>query len=174
MVGYGWVALGSSDSVTDPTCGTAAMTTSCAATTWSTTDSLCISGNVPAQGATPDYTANWGESVGVNATDPAGGGLGQSFSSVTVAVSGSPAASALRAVVHKKGEADSTTYCLAYSATAMALTSFVTDCYNTPAKGTAITAADIPNIDKISIQVSSGAAAIPVSKLCITGITFAK
>jgi len=177
MTGYGWVALGTADSVTDPTCGAGKTPITAAAscltsTTWSSTTGLCISGSVPALGTPPDYTGNWGVSVGVNA-DAAGGGLGQSFSSITIAVSGTPS-SGLRAMVHKKGDPDATSYCAALTAGAMPLTSFSTTCYNTATPGTAITAADVPNIDKISVQVSSGAAAIAVSSLCITGITFAK
>ncbi|MGA9657387.1 MAG: hypothetical protein WBP56_10200 [Polyangia bacterium] len=182
MTGYGWVALGVSDTISDPTCGAnkAAITNAapCAADpNWSGTG-LCISGSVPALPAAPtstDYSNNWGVSVGVNATDTTpSGGLGQSFSSVTITVSGSPS-SGLRAMVHRKGDADATSYCATLtSGTAMPLTSFSTTCYTPASPGTAITATDVPNIDKISVQVSSGSAAIPVSSLCITGITFAK
>ena len=176
MTGYGWVALGSLDSLSDPKCGTAAFTstTNCAAATWSTTTSLCITGVVPALGATPDYTNNWGVSVGVNSTDPAGTGLGQPLTSVAITVTGSPT-SGLRAMMHRKGDPDATSYCAALtSGTAMPLTSFTTTCYTPTTPGTALTAADVPNIDKISVQVSSGTAAVTVANLCITGITFAK
>jgi hypothetical protein len=175
MVGYGWVALGSLDSITDPKCGTAAITAAApctTSTTWSSPSSLCISGTVPPLGTPPDYTGNWGVSVGVNA-DTALGGLGQSFSSITIAVSGSPS-TGLRAMVHKKGDPDATSYCATLTSGAMPLTSFSTTCYTPAAPGVAITAADVPNIDKISVQVSSGTTAITVSSLCITGITFAK
>jgi hypothetical protein len=120
----------------------------------------------------PDYSGNWGVSVGVNA-DTAAGGLAQSFTSMTIAVTGTPS-SGLRAVVHRKGDPDATSYCFAMTSGAMTLTSFNTKCYDTPADGVALTAADVPNIDKISVQVSSGTAAITVTSLCITGITFAK
>ena len=177
MTGYGWVALGTADAITSPTCGTAAITDAApclTSTTWNSTTSLCITGSVPALGTPPDYIGNWGVSVGVNATDTTpSAGLGQSFSSVTITVSGSPG-SGLRAMVHRKGDPDATTYCHALtSGTVMPLTSFSTTCYTTASPGTAITAADVPNIDKISVQVWSGTAAIPVSNLCITGITFA-
>jgi hypothetical protein len=177
MVGYGWVALGTADTITDPTCGPAKTAISAAAscltsTNWSSASALCVTGTVPALGTPPDYTGNWGLSVGVNA-DTALGGLGQSFSSITIAVSGSPS-SGLRAMVHKKGDPDATSYCATLTSGAMPLTSFSTTCYTPAAPGTPITAADVPNIDKISVQVSSGTAAIAVSNLCITGITFAK
>jgi hypothetical protein len=176
MTGYGWVALGSLDSLSDPKCGTSPFTstTNCAAATWSTTTSLCITGAVPALGATPDYTNNWGVSVGVNSTDPAGTGLGQPFTSVAITVTGSPT-SGLRAMMHKKGDPDATSYCATLtSGTAMPMTGFSTTCYTPASPGTALTAADVPNIDKISVQVSSGPAAVTVANLCITGITFAK
>jgi hypothetical protein len=177
MTGYGWVALGSADAVTDPTCGPGKTTITQAApcatsTNWSSPTALCVTGSIPALGTPPDYAGNWGISVGVNA-DAAFGGLSQSFSSITIAVTGSPS-SGLRAMVHKRGDPDATSYCATYAAGAMPLTSFSTTCYTPAAPGIAITAADVPNIDKISVQVSSGAAAIAVANLCITGITFAK
>ena len=175
MTGYGWVALGSADSLTSPTCGTAVYTstTNCASTTWSGTTGLCLTGSVPALGTPPDYTGNWGVQVGVN-SDAAGGGLGQSFTSVAITVTGTPT-SGLRAVVHRKGDPVGAGYCAAMtSGTAITFTSFNTKCYDTPADGTALTAADVLIIDQIGVQVPSGSAAIAVTSLCITGITFAK
>ena len=176
MSGWAFVAMGTTDTVSDPTCGTAkALITEaapCATTTnWSTTASLCVTGSVPIADA-PTY-ASWGLSIGVNASATDGVGLGQSFSSVTIAVTGSPL-TGLRATVHKAGEAAKVSYCATLTpGTAIPLTSFITDCYNgTAAIGTKITAADVPNIDKIGVQVSSGTVAIPVTNLCITGITF--
>jgi hypothetical protein len=133
-----------------------------------------MSGTVPALGTPPDYTGNWGVLVGLNSTDPAGSGLGQSFTSVTITVTGAPS-SGLRAQVHKKGDTDAVTYCAALtSGTAIPFTSFVTDCYNTVPAGTKIAAGDVTNIDKIAVQVSSGSAAITVAELCIAKIDFAK
>ncbi len=179
MTGYGWVALGSADTITDPTCGTskAAITTAAPALpqpNWNSAQQrFALRDRFPLLAATnPDYTGNWGVSVGVNA-DAATGGLGQSFTSITIAVSGTPS-SGLRAMLHKKGDPDATSYCFAMTSGTMTLTSFNTKCYDTPADGVALTAADVPNIDKVSVQVSSGTAAIAVSSLCITGITFAK
>jgi hypothetical protein len=179
MTGYGFVSLGSADTLTSPTCGTAKRPITsaepCAADTqWNATDKLCITGSIPALGTPPDYVAKWGVSVGVNASDPAGSGLGQSFTSVTITVTGSPT-SGLRALVHKKGEAVDTSYCAVLtSGTAIPFTTFVTDCYNTVPAGTKIAATDVTNIDKITVQVSSGSAAITVTDLCITKIDFTK
>ena len=180
MTGLGWVALGTVDAISSPTCGTATITNDApclTSITWDSTTALCITGSVPALPAAPtstDYTNNWGVSVGVNSTDSTpSGGLGQSLSSVTITVSGSPT-SGLRALVHRKGDPAATSYCATLtSGTAMPLTSFSTTCYTPASPGTAITATDVPNIDLIGVQVSSGTAAITVSNLCITGITFA-
>lgn len=130
-----------------------------------------MTASIPAlDAAKPDYTANWGVQIGVDSTD-AKGGLGQSLSSVTIAISGSPT-SGLRAKVHLKGDAEGTDYCAAYTTGAISFTSFTKTCYDTASPGTAITAADVSKIDQIGIQVPSGSAAISVSNLCITGITF--
>ena len=178
MLGYGWVAFGSSDTITDPTCGatTDSITNAkpCAADpNWSATDKLCITGSAPALPASPtdaDYAANYGVVVGVNAGDP--GVLGQTFSTITIAASGVPS-STVRAQVHVKGDADSKSYCMTYSTSAMTLAKFATDCYNTAPTGV-IPATSIPNIDKVSLEAVSGSTAVTVTSMCITGITFAK
>ena len=180
MTGYGYVKLGSADTITDPTCGTGktAITsaTPCASgTNWNATDKLCMTGSIPALDATtPDYTANWGVSVGLNSTDPEGGGLGQALTSVTITMSGSPT-SGLRAIVHIKGESKDTQYCSPLtSGTAIPFTSFSATCWDTATPGTKVTAAQVTNIDKIAVQVNSTSAAITVTELCITKIEFAR
>jgi len=182
MTGYGYVALGSADTLTSPTCGTTNTPITSAApckadTQWSSTSALCMTGSVPALPASPtsaDYTSNWGVSVGLNATDPEGGGLGQAFTSVTIAMTGSPS-TGLRAIVHLKGDSPDTQYCFAMTpGTAIPFTSFSATCWDTAAPGTAITAAQVANVDKIAVQVTSTSSAITVTDLCITGITFAK
>jgi hypothetical protein len=175
MVGYGWVALGAKDNVKDPTCGGTTITSasSCASTTWSTKDSLCVSGDIPALPEKPadtDYTDNWGISVGLNASETAGKGIGQSFATIAMSVKGSPS-TGLRAVVHKGGDPDATGYCLAYTGSTLDLAKFSQDCYGAGTK--LLAASDIPNIDKVSIQVvSTSAGPITVDNLCLTGITF--
>jgi hypothetical protein len=176
MTGYGWVALGSADTITDPTCGASkaliTVAAPCAANTnWSSTTALCITGSIPALGTPPDYTANYGVVVGVNSTDPPIGGLGQSFTSITITTTGGPG-SGVRAQIHKKGDPDNTSYCFPFtSGTAMALAKFAIDCYNTTPLQV-FSAADIPNIDKISLEAFSSTAAITVTNLCMTGISF--
>jgi hypothetical protein len=180
MTGYGWVALGSLDSITDPTCGASktpiTSTAACAAdVNWSATDKLCITGGCPVLGTTPDYTNNYGVVVGVNAGDAGGTGdaslvLGQAFTSITIATTGMPT-SEVRAQIHIKGDADSKSYCLKYTTGAMTLTSFATDCYATSPTGL-FPAASASNIDKVSLEAVSATTAVTVTSMCMTGITF--
>jgi hypothetical protein len=183
MTGWGWVALGVLDTVTDPTCGGEPVlgTTYClGGFTWNAANKLCMTGSIPAVSAlNPDYTNNWGALIGVNATLNTDGTLGnfgqtlgQSFTSVTITVSGTPLVG-LRAQVHRHGDPVGTNYCAAMtSGAAIPFTSFNTKCFDVPPDGVALTAADVPNLDQIDVQVSSGLAAITVTNLCITGITF--
>jgi hypothetical protein len=174
MVGYGWVSLGTGDILTSPTCGAtnAAITNAAPCATdvnWSGTG-LCMTGSVSAlAAANPDYSGSFGVEVGVTSTN---GGLGQSFASITIAVAGSPS-TGLRALVHRVGDPNATSYCLPYASGAMALTSFSTACWSPDAPGTALTPADVPNIDRVILLVpSTQTAEITVTSLCITGITF--
>jgi hypothetical protein len=180
MTGPGWVALGTETTLTDPTCSAdkhPIITDSALCTTtinWNSTSALCISGSIAALPAAPtqdDYANNWGVQVGVSATAPSGGVLGQSFSNVTFTFAGTPTAG-VRAEVHRKGDSDATPYC-AYisSGTAVPLTSFSTECW-TPGMGTFLTAADVPNIDKIALQISSSSTAIAVQDFCMSSIEF--
>ncbi len=176
MTGWGWVALGSADTITDPTCDTAKAAITSAApckanTNWNKANALCMSGKVPALDATnPDYTGNWGVQIGVNAKAP-NAGMGTSWKKVTISVSGSPT-TGLRAVLHKSGDPDTTGYCLAMtSGTAMAITDFNSACWK-PEDGTALTEADSASIDKVGVQVSATATEATVTDLCITQIEF--
>jgi hypothetical protein len=179
MSGYGWVELGSADTITDPTCGLSkspitTLNPCLANANWSTADRLCVSGTIPALPAAPtaiDYSDNPGITVGVNATNPAGGGLGQTFATVRIALSGAPT-TGLRAVVHRTGDADAIIYCAALTpGIAIALTSFKTTCWS--ASGTALTYADVAHIDRIGVLIPSGATAMAIANLCLAGITFA-
>lgn len=183
MTGYGWVAMGKLDSVTDPTCGPnetpITSTTACASDyNWSATDKLCMTGGCPALPANPtstDYADNYGIVVGVNAGDAGGTGdasmvIGQTFKTITVAATGLPS-SEVRIQIHKKGDSDSTSYCIKYSSSAIDLTKFAVDCYNTSPTDT-FPAASIPNIDKVSLMAVSGSSAVSASSMCMTGITF--
>jgi hypothetical protein len=181
MTGYGWVALGSLDTITDPTCGASKTPITSAAPcasdpNWSGTG-LCITGSCPALDATtPDYTNNYGVVVGVNAGDAGGTGdssmvLGQTFTSITINATGVPS-SEVRAQIHIKGDADSKSYCLKFTpGTAMDIAKFATDCYNTAPSGL-FPAASAPNIDKVSLEAVSASTAVTVTSMCMTGITF--
>jgi hypothetical protein len=184
MTGFGWVALGSLDTITDPTCQgqaiTAATSYCLGETNWNSTSALCMTGSVPALAATnPDYNDNWGVMLGVDATinrlgtlGNFGQTLGQSFTSIAITVTGSPS-SGLRAEVHRSGDPNGTNYCAAMtSGKAIPFTAFNTKCYDFPPDGVALTLEDVPQIDQIAVQVSSGYAPITVTNLCLTGITF--
>ena len=177
MTGYGWVALGSADALTDPTCDVANAAITSAApckanTNWNKSDALCMSGSVPAlrgDAGAADYSSNWGVQIGVNAKDP-NAGMGTSWKTITFTVTGSPS-SGLRAVIHKNGDPDTTGYCFAMTpGTAIKITDFNSACWDS--SGSSLTEADAASIDKIGVQVSSTATAITVSSLCLTKIDF--
>jgi hypothetical protein len=176
MTGFGWIALGSADTVADPTCSSPAglitAATPCDFTVWSSPTAYCMSGSIPAVVTSSDYTTNWGIELGVNATPVAGGVLGQSFSSVTLSLTGAPL-TGLRTVVHRKGDASAVVYCAAMSpGVPVAFGSFNTACWD--GSGTKLTAADVANLDQVDVQVPSGTTAITVTNLCLLGITFAR
>jgi len=187
MTGYGWIAMGTQDSASSPTCGTTLTpitnATPCASgTNWSGAASLCISGSIPVVTAdtafpTGDYTADWGLQIGVNATDDVPsktlGSNAASFSKITVTMSGTPpAGAAIRAEIHRLGDTDQVTYCATMqSGTPITLTAFNTACWD--GSGTSLVAADIQNIDKIGVQISADmTSAYTVSNYCLTGIAF--
>jgi hypothetical protein len=176
MTGVGWVALGAETTVTDPTCGSDKhpITDPCTSINWSNPGALCISGSIAALPASPtqdDYANDWGVQVGVSATEPSGGLLGKSFSHVTFTFTGTPT-TGVRAQVHRNGDPDSTQYC-AYinSGTAVTLTSFSTECW-APGADTSLTASDVPNIDKIALQISSSATPVAIESFCMSRIEF--
>lgn len=171
MTGLGWVSLGAEDSLTNPTCGGTVITSTigCSNITWSSSSALCITGSVPAL----YNTNNWGVAIGVNSTAPAGSGLGQSFTSITITVSGAPT-SGLLAIVHRKSDPKGINYYASLSsATPLTFTNFNSH-NDTPPDGVFLTAADVPNIDQIGVQVPATTSTITVTNLCITGIEFTR
>ena len=182
MTGEGWVALGMLDKLTDPTCDTDkhAIDSANACTTmtnWSSSDSLCISGMIPALPATPfqsDYDNNWGIQIGVNTSEPPGITLGKSYASIAITISGKPS-TGLRAELHVKGEPAGQTYCADMtSGEAIQLSKFNQECWNgdAAASSKALSSDSIANIDKVGIQVSSTMDEITVDKLCLQSIEF--
>jgi len=179
MTGYGWAALGPADTLTSPTCGAGTPITSTdpclSETNWGNTypgypNALCASGTIPST----NPSVNWGIQVGVNANDPDASGIDQAFKTVAVSASGVPTGD-VRIELHRSGDADATTYCAHWtnSATAVQLTSFNTNCWDTTGQtGTKLTAADVPTIDKVGLQVSPGSTTITLTNLCVHSITF--
>ncbi len=199
MTGYAYIALGAQDTATDPKCAedpantsntrsiTAAGTTpgpcpTTGTTVWKNADNLCISGTIP-KVTNSDYKNNWGLQIGVNTIDPpatsAGSGtLGSTYSTIALSYTGNitPTNNAVRAVIHlvsMAAEADPYCATIQSSGKAMNLTSFNTKCWG-EAGGLTLAATDVPNIDKIGIQISSDVTnEYSVTDFCLTGIQFA-
>jgi hypothetical protein len=197
MNGVGWVAIGTLDTVTDPTCrdpGSPMVRQitgrdpcpDCGGTMkWSTNDGLCMSGLVPkvapGDGGTPDYDANWGMLVGWDAgPDDACIGnkvstLGRNFEVITFNYTGTimPNTSAIRGLVHRKGDPEAISYCAnIISGTPTALISFNTQCWGGP-YGVLLTDADIPNIDWVGVEISSDTdSTYLVKNFCVTSVAF--
>lgn len=176
MTGFGWIALGELDTVSDPPCLSPATPIvsglACNHTGWSTPDAYCMTGYIPEVSSDGNWEQNWGIEIGINATPNPGGTLGQSFSGIAISVTGTPSTN-LRAVVHRKGDPDGTTYCASFTAgTPVAFASFNSTCWNN--EGKYLAASDVANLDQVGVQVSSGTEAITIENLCITGISFTK
>ena len=182
MTGYGWIALAMLDTLTDPTCDTDKHAIdaahACTTTTnWNSSNALCMSGTIPALPATPfqsDYDNNWGIQIGVNTSEPPGTTLGKARTSMTITISGAPS-TGLRAEVHVKGEPAGQTYCADLtSGQAIPMSKFNLECWNgdsaSPSK--ALSSDNVPNIDKVGVQVSSTATEIKVENLCLQSIAF--
>ena len=178
LTGWGWVALGASDTITDPTCDTAkaAITkeVDCkTVTNWTQSNALCMSGSIPAlppaaTATDSDYSNNWGVQVGVNAKDPNAAMGGSGYKTITFSVTGTPT-TGLRALVHRSGDASGLSYCAPMTpGTAVTLTTFNTKCWGSG--GDNLTDADVPSIDQVSVQVTATEAAITVDKLCLTKV----
>jgi hypothetical protein len=138
-------------------------------TTWTSIYSLCITGLIPPLPPSPtasDYSDNWGIIVAANCTDPPGP-LGSSFRTINISCSGSPS-SGLRAVVHRAGDPDGSNYCADMTANApISFTAFNTACWG--GAGTALTLADVSNLDWIGVQIPPGSSTIKTN-LCLGGI----
>jgi hypothetical protein len=169
--GYGWVALAPRATLTSPTCNGSPITATAPCMSnmrWASDQGLCVSGSIPALSSTADYDQNWGIEVGVNATDPAGGGLGRSYNVIFIYTTGAPT-TGIRLIVHRKGDPESITYCVAFSSgTRIPFTSFNTRCWD--GSGTFLTEADVPTIDKMALLIASGETQVAVSELCFSSI----
>ena len=198
MTGYAYVALGPQDTLSDPVCNPTATAggstqpitnaTPCPSTgqtVWKNTTDLCMSGTIPVVQddtafPTGDYTADWGVQIGVNTSNPpataAGSGtLGTTYSRITLTTTGTvtPTNNAIRAIIHLVSmPSTANPYCATMtSGTSINLTSFNTACWD--GTGTSLLATDIPNIDKIGVQISSDTTnAYTVSNFCLESIAF--
>jgi hypothetical protein len=180
MTGFGWIALGDLDSVSDPTCSSPAGPISngvaCDYTAWSSPTAYCMSGSLPAlppgAGQT-DFDANWGIQIGINATPTPGGTLAQSFSGLTISVTGTPQ-TGLRAIAHRAGDGPKQTYCAPLNpGVPILFSSFNSQCWG----GTStvyLSAADVPYLDQLGVQVVSDTVPVKPKNLCVTGITFSR
>jgi hypothetical protein len=181
MSGWAYVAMGTTDYLVDPTCGSSATTISgdkpCSSVVNWSSQGICISGTLPALPEAPsdtDYINNWGYQIGVNATDSGKGVLGQKFTDIAMIVTGTPL-SGLRIFIHRAGDSEGVNYCAAMTSGAyVSLSSFNTKCWDSPPDGVAFPTSDVPNIDKIALQVSSSNVPVVVTNLCVTGIKFAQ
>jgi hypothetical protein len=191
MKGYGYIALGASDTATSPVCdntangGTASESITSAKpcpeaggkSVWSTPDvGLCISGSIPMVTG-GDYTGNWGLQIGCNVSDPAGTAIETAYSKITFNFSDAgvnPKNTDVRGELHIKGDDSGKTYCATVtSGAASSLIAFNTACWD--GSGDNLTADKIPNIDKIGIQLSSSdKKSYEVKDFCWTGLSFTK
>jgi hypothetical protein len=181
ITGYGWIALGVLDRVTDPTCGYSGTpitpTTPCMdVTNWNSATALCVSGYIPALPAVPtatDYSNNWGIQIGVNST-PAFGIISRVYSTISASISGL-STPGFRLELHRLGDPDSTTYCYegVTSGMQVPLIGFNTACWDsTGSSGIKFAAADAALIDKVGVQISSLPTAITLTNMCLNGFTF--
>jgi hypothetical protein len=77
----------------------------------------------------------------------------------------------LRAIVHRSGDPDSTSYCAPLTPDkAITLTTFNNKCWDS--SGDDLAEGDIAKIDQVGVQVTSGESEITVTDLCLTKIVF--
>jgi hypothetical protein len=201
MKGYAYIALGREDSASSPVCaedptkpsetrpisapaagkcdgpGTCPIT---GRAIWDASDKVCITGKIPPV-MNSDYKGNWGLQIGINTVDPpatsAGNGtLGKTYSKIAMTFNSSavkPENKAIRMVIHTVDMAcDADPYCATVqSDSPVTLTSFNNKCWD--GSGDTLKAENIPNIDKIGIQISSDTAnAYDVTSFCLEKIEF--
>lgn len=168
--GYGWVDPAPAATLFSPVCDGAPITASlpCSHTPdWSSARELCISGSIPADNR-GDGPENWGVMVGLNVTEPFGGGLGAAYVRTFVNLTGSPS-QGLRLVVHRSGDPDGTTYCVPVTnIERIVFTSFNTKCWDR--SGIALRPEDVPNIDWIALHVPPTSSPISIDNLCLSSL----
>lgn len=175
MTGNAWIASGSLDKVTDPTCSRPSDAGLCPATSWNSPGSLCTTGTIP-KVTGGDYTDNWGIEIGVDASPTPGAPIKTPFRTITLNFAGATSPAGPRGLyltVHRAGDPPSSNYCLdmIVSGKAYQLTSLNTACWDN--SGTPFTAADAAKIDQVGLQAASDTgSAYAVTNLCLNGIVF--
>jgi hypothetical protein len=159
-------------------------------TVWNSTSALCITGTIPKVQGT-DYTDDWGLQIAMNSSTPpadsSGNGhtLGTTYSTITYDITPeaiTPTNTAIRAIIHLVSqECYANPYCatIPASGAVLTLTDFNTECWTSTKCTTAtclqLGAADVPNIDKVGVQISSDTAnPYIVTNFCLNSITFGK
>jgi hypothetical protein len=159
-------------------------------TMWNSSTALCITGTIPMV-MNSDYTSDWGLQIAMNTSSPPadtngnGKTLKATYSTIAYDITPdavTPTNTAIRAVIHLVSqECFANPYCATITAPgqALTLTDFNTECWNGTACTTGtclqLTAADIPNIDKVGVQISSSdKMAYTVNNFCLNSITFGK
>jgi hypothetical protein len=184
MSGWAWLDMGEPLTLDSPTCGnnhkpiTANNPCFSTAIAWGTSDSLCMSGRIPALPASPICDPGPcgfpGFTMGVNAKDPNApvGSVFAAYKTVTFIFTGEPKRG-LRAFLHRNGDPDSFTYCLDAIASkkALSLATFNTKCWG-DATTVYLEPKDLTSIDQIGIAIQSSSQVIDVRDFCLTGISF--
>jgi hypothetical protein len=159
-------------------------------TVWNSPSALCITGTIPKVQGT-DYTSDWGLQIAMNSSSPpadsSGNGhtLGTTYSTITYDITPeaiTPTNNAVRAVIHLVSQqCYDNPYCatIPASGAVLTLTDFNTECWNGPACTTTaclqLKATDVPNIDKVGVQISSDTGNVyTVNNFCLNSITFGK
>lgn len=187
--GAAFASLGRQDKLSSPTCGEVsiagqvpagdpalALTPGCPPeqTTWSTSDALCVTGEIPAWPPVPtdkDYDNNWGVLVGVDTREPRQG-MGVAYRSIKLTATGSPS-SGLRALIHRSGDPVNLTYCAKVTLGApINFSSFNTHCWDN--SGVSLLPSEVVDIDMVALLVASAEYPIAVRDLCLTRIDLAK
>ena len=175
MTGNAWIASGSLDKVTDPTCNQPSDAGLCLAMSWNSPSSLCTTGTIP-KVTGGDYTDNWGIEIGVNASPTPGTPIQAPFRTIALNFAGATSPTGphgLYLTVHRAGDPPSLDYCLdtIVSGKTYQLTSLNTACWDN--SGTPFAAADAAKIDWVGVQADSDTGnAYAVTNLCLNGIVF--
>jgi hypothetical protein len=172
----------------DPECGGGTACPTTGRTVWNSSSSLCITGTIPKVQGT-DYTSDWGLQIAMNTSNPpanlGGHPLNATYSTITYDITPqaiTPTNNAVRAVIHLVSQAcGANPYCatIPASGAVLNLADFNTECWNGPACTTTaclqLKATDVPNIDKVGVQISSDTGNVyTVNNFCLNNIKFGK